>query len=246
MRRLPGILLATGATLIVIVALLISGLRLMLPKLNDYRPQLLAQVEKLSGVPVQMDFLQGSWETFGPQLEVRNLSVTLPKSDVHIERVTLALDVWQSLLHWRWQFRDLTFYQFRLDLNATLGGDREGDGLEPGKISDLMLRQLDHFDLRDSRISFLTPAGARADRHDVRCQLVVTDVTFRSLSQQDIRDYIATGEPMDKAGAYGIQGKGGCFVRTITGSYHAVVGLPLVETHELLSNFVALRDVRTG
>lgn len=89
-------------------------------------------------------------------------------------------------------------------------------------------------------------AVAIADRHDVRCQLVVTDVTFRSLSQQDIRDYIATGEPMDKAGAYGIQGKGGCFVRTITGSYHAVVGLPLVETDELLSNFVALRDVRTG
>ncbi|HAT4997504.1 TPA: septum formation inhibitor Maf [Serratia marcescens] len=89
-------------------------------------------------------------------------------------------------------------------------------------------------------------AVAIADRHYVRCQLVVTDVTFRSLSQQDIRDYIATGEPMDKAGAYGIQGKGGCFVRTITGSYHAVVGLPLVETHELLSNFVALRDVRTG
>ncbi|MGQ6313647.1 Maf family protein [Serratia sp. IR-2025] len=91
----------------------------------------------------------------------------------------------------------------------------------------------------------MTAVGV-ADRHDVRCQLVVTDVTFRSLSQQDIRDYIATGEPMDKAGAYGIQGKGGCFVRVITGSYHAVVGLPLVETHELLSNFVALRDVRTG
>ncbi|WP_431224823.1 Maf family protein [Serratia sp. L9] len=89
-------------------------------------------------------------------------------------------------------------------------------------------------------------AVAIADRQDVLCQLVVTDVTFRTLSQQDIRDYIATGEPMDKAGAYGIQGKGGCFVRTITGSYHAVMGLPLVETHELLSNFVALREVRTG
>ncbi|USQ49222.1 hypothetical protein NFX37_24990 [Serratia marcescens] len=162
MRRLPGILLATGATLIVIVALLISGLRLMLPKLNDYCPQLLAQVGEAVR-RVQMDFLQGSWETFGPQLEMRNLSATLPKSDVHIERVTLALDVWQSLLHWRWQFRDLTFYQFRLDLNATLGGDRQGEGLEPGKIGDLMLRQLDHFDLRDSRISFLTPAGARAE-----------------------------------------------------------------------------------
>jgi uncharacterized protein YhdP len=50
-RRLPGILLATGATLIVIVALLISGLRLALPELNNYRPQLLAKVESLSGVP---------------------------------------------------------------------------------------------------------------------------------------------------------------------------------------------------
>ncbi|MBH1931243.1 Maf family protein [Serratia rubidaea] len=89
-------------------------------------------------------------------------------------------------------------------------------------------------------------AVAIADRQDMMCQQVVTDVTFRTLSQQDIADYIATGEPMDKAGAYGIQGKGGCFVRTITGSYHAVMGLPLVETHELLSNFVALREVRTG
>lgn len=74
--------------------------------------------------------------------------------------------------------------------------------------------------------------------------MVVTDVTFRVLSQLEISDYIATGEPMDKAGAYGIQGKGGCFVRSITGSYHAVVGLPLVETHELLSHFIALRNVR--
>lgn len=164
MRRLPGILLATGATLIVIVALLISGLRLVLPKLNDYRPQLLAKAESLSGVPVQVDFMQGSWETFGPRLEMRNVRAALPKSNLHIERVTLALDVWQSLLHWRWQFRDLTFYQFQLDLNATLGGDdHQGSAIEPGRISDLLLRQLDHFDLRDSRISFLTPAGARAE-----------------------------------------------------------------------------------
>ena len=87
-------------------------------------------------------------------------------------------------------------------------------------------------------------AVSLADRQDVLSAMVVTDVTFRLLSQLEISDYIATGEPMDKAGAYGIQGKGGCFVRTITGSYHAVVGLPLVETHELLSNFIALRNVR--
>lgn len=74
--------------------------------------------------------------------------------------------------------------------------------------------------------------------------LVMTEVTFRSLSEQDIAGYIASGEPMDKAGAYGIQGLGGCFVKRINGSYHAVVGLPLMETAELLSNFHALRDGR--
>ncbi|WP_019212381.1 Maf family protein [Yersinia massiliensis] len=87
-------------------------------------------------------------------------------------------------------------------------------------------------------------AVSLADRQDVLSVMVVTDVTFRVLSPLEISKYIATGEPMDKAGAYGIQGKGGCFVRSITGSYHAVVGLPLVETHELLSHFIALRNVR--
>ncbi|AYA41130.1 septum formation inhibitor Maf [Xenorhabdus nematophila] len=73
-------------------------------------------------------------------------------------------------------------------------------------------------------------------------EVVITDVIFRQLSQREIQEYIATGEPMDKAGAYGIQGKGGCFVRKINGSYHAVVGLPLVETYELITRFLALAD----
>ncbi|GLR11186.1 septum formation inhibitor Maf [Mixta theicola] len=86
-------------------------------------------------------------------------------------------------------------------------------------------------------------AVALADRqHELDC-LVATDVTFRLLTPQDIRDYIASGEPMDKAGAYGIQGLGGNFVRKINGSYHAVVGLPLVETSELFSHFQSLREV---
>ncbi|GKW08320.1 MULTISPECIES: Maf family protein [Pectobacterium] len=87
-------------------------------------------------------------------------------------------------------------------------------------------------------------AVALADKDDVLSCLVITDVVFRPLSQQDIERYIASGEPMDKAGAYGIQGKGGCFVRSLNGSYYAVVGLPLVETYELFSNFAALRSAR--
>ncbi|WP_024527962.1 AsmA2 domain-containing protein YhdP [Serratia fonticola] len=166
MRRLPGILLATGAILIVVVALLISGLRLVLPELNHYRPQLLEKVQAIAGVPIEADFIQGSWETFGPTLEARNIRLALPTSTLQIERVTLALDVWQSLLHWRWQFRDLTFYQLQLDLDATLGGEgSNGNGLTPNGVSDLFLYQLDHFDLRNSRLSFLTPSGSRAEFH---------------------------------------------------------------------------------
>lgn len=63
----------------------------------------------------------------------------------------------------------------------------------------------------------------------------VTDVTFRSLASEEIQAYVASGEPMDKAGGYGIQGLGGIFVSELKGSYSAVVGLPLQETAELLA-----------
>lgn len=87
-------------------------------------------------------------------------------------------------------------------------------------------------------------AVALADAHQQLDCLVITDVTFRTLSAADIAAYVASGEPMDKAGAYGIQGLGGNFVRRINGSYHAVVGLPLVETAELLGHFQSLRELR--
>ncbi|WP_350313135.1 Maf-like protein [Dickeya fangzhongdai] len=87
-------------------------------------------------------------------------------------------------------------------------------------------------------------ALALADRRESVSARVVTEVQFRTLSDDEITQYIASGEPMDKAGAYGIQGKGGCFVKSIFGSYHAVVGLPLVETLELFTHFSARRKER--
>ena len=62
-------------------------------------------------------------------------------------------------------------------------------------------------------------------------------VALRRIAPAEIDAYWATGEPRDKAGGYGIQGIGGTFVRTVHGSYHAVVGLPLAETEELLTAF---------
>lgn len=64
---------------------------------------------------------------------------------------------------------------------------------------------------------------------------VSTDVRFRRLSESDIERYWQTGEPQDKAGGYGIQGKGALFVAGIHGSYSNVVGLPLLETQVLLT-----------
>lgn len=69
----------------------------------------------------------------------------------------------------------------------------------------------------------------------MRC--VETSVTFVSLDDDLIAEYLQTDEPWDKAGAYGIQGRAGTFVSGITGSYSAVVGLPLSETRELLAQF---------
>lgn len=65
--------------------------------------------------------------------------------------------------------------------------------------------------------------------------LSVSEVTFKSLSQAEIVAYWQTGEPHDKAGAYAIQGLGSVFIRSITGSFSGVMGLPLFETAQLLA-----------
>lgn len=69
---------------------------------------------------------------------------------------------------------------------------------------------------------------------EVRCLLNTTEVEMMQVPQAVLQDYIASGEPMDKAGAYGIQGRAGAWVVRIAGSYSGVMGLPLHETAQLL------------
>jgi septum formation protein len=64
--------------------------------------------------------------------------------------------------------------------------------------------------------------------------LSTSEVRFRQIDDEEIRHYVISGEPMDKAGAYGIQGRAGLFVEHISGSYSGVMGLPVCETGELL------------
>jgi len=65
----------------------------------------------------------------------------------------------------------------------------------------------------------------------------VSEVRFRAISEAEIRHYVQSGEPMDKAGAYGIQGRASMFIQEIRGSYSGIVGLPLCETSVLLKKF---------
>ncbi|MCF7971330.1 MAG: Maf family protein [Methylococcaceae bacterium] len=66
--------------------------------------------------------------------------------------------------------------------------------------------------------------------------LSVSNVTFRTLSEQEIINYWHTGEPADKAGAYAVQGLASIFIQSIQGSFSGIMGLPLFETAQILSN----------
>ncbi len=75
----------------------------------------------------------------------------------------------------------------------------------------------------------------QGDKHETR--VVTTAVTFRDITNEEITAYIKTREPMDKAGAYGIQGKASKFVSGIVGDYFNVVGLPVCTLSIMLKNF---------
>jgi len=107
-----------------------------------------------------------------------------------------------------------------------------GKPSDPGE-AEAMLRQLS-----GKQHEVMTGVCLRSAAKTV-CFHVSTDVLFRVLSDQEISAYVATGDPLDKAGAYAIQGGAAGMVRRIDGSYSNVVGLPLCEVLEVLDGFGA-------
>jgi septum formation protein len=106
--------------------------------------------------------------------------------------------------------------------------------------AQMLAKPLDRADalrmLRDlsGRTHQVYTAVALRHRRGCDARLSVSDVTMRALRDDEIAAYWETGEPADKAGAYGIQGKAAVFIERISGSYAGIVGLPLFETGELL------------
>ncbi len=91
-----------------------------------------------------------------------------------------------------------------------------------------MLRQLAG---RPHQVLTAVAVGSRGETHQA---LSRSTVRFKALTDDDIERYVATGEPMGKAGAYGIQGLAGLWVQGISGSYTGIVGLPAFETAKVL------------
>jgi len=98
--------------------------------------------------------------------------------------------------------------------------------------------------LSGKRHEVLTAVALRYD-DELETAISVSEVQFRELAPEEIRDYVATGEPDDKAGAYAIQGRAALFVAEIRGSQSGIVGLPLYETAQLLQKLGARRERRS-
>lgn len=124
----------------------------------------------------------------------------------------------------------------RLLVRPVLSADTtlEVDGEIIGKPQDAAdaARILARLSGRSHRV--LTAIAVAAEGRPLEQALSISTVTFRDLSSDEIERYVATGEPLDKAGAYGIQGRAGIFVARLDGSYTGVMGLPVHETALLL------------
>lgn len=104
---------------------------------------------------------------------------------------------------------------------------------KPQDVADAvrMLRELSD----GTHLVYSALAAVRAGQEESLLQ--TSAVSFRAISGREIDEYVASGEPFGKAGAYAIQGRAAAFVKELRGSYTGVMGLPLFETCELLSRF---------
>lgn len=117
------------------------------------------------------------------------------------------------------------------DTVVTFHGDILGKPADEAAALATLLRLQGHEHRVETGVAVVGPSGEEA------ADVVGADVRFRSFDRQLAEAYVATGEPMDKAGAYGVQGFGAALVESIRGDYFAVMGLPVSRLVLLLEEF---------
>lgn len=148
--------------------------------------------------------------------------------DQYVQRVARAKAVFGAALLAR---RPLVVHPvLAADTTLDLDGEIIGKPKDEADAADILARL-------SGRSHRVLTAVAMAKYERVEHCLSVSEVRFRALSTKEIGRYVRSGEPMDKAGAYGIQGRAAVFIEEIRGSHSGIVGLPLCETALLLRDF---------
>ena len=161
-------------------------------------------------------------------VKIANINETIladENPEQHVKRLAFekANAIWNSLSE------STRLPVLAADTVVCLDGEILGKPIDQASAA-LMLRSLSG---REHQI--FTGIALISERHSVCVN--VSNVRFRELTQTEIEEYWATGEPEDKAGGYAIQGRAATFVSHLSGSYSGVVGLPLYETAQLLSEY---------
>jgi septum formation protein len=194
------------------------------------RRELLAQI----GVRFHLLLFRDKPET-DPELDEAPLGSETPLT--YVERVARA----KALAGWK------RLEQRNLPRAAVLAADTTValDGRILGKPANRRESAEMLAALSGTRHQVLTAVAVKHESQ-FECVLQSSDVEFKSLSAGEIRQYVATGECDDKAGAYAIQGRAAQFVVELRGSFSGVMGLPLYETAQLLERMGAQHERRGG
>ncbi|AUL99046.1 septum formation inhibitor Maf [Zoogloeaceae bacteirum Par-f-2] len=184
--------------------------------------------ELLRQIGVRFDVLAFRGSERGEDADVDEAPIDGETAERYVERLALTkAEAGMRRLLWR-----------RLPRQPVLAADTtlEMDGRIIGKPAspEDAVRILRSLSARSHRV--LT-AVAVTDGERTRRALSISQVRFRAIDEAELYRYVATGEPLDKAGAYGIQGRAAVFVEHICGSYTGIMGLPLYETAQLLQDF---------
>ena len=167
-----------------------------------------------------------SLATLPLDIDETRLAHEAPRDYVQRLAQTKAAVGWQRLMSEQRPLRPL----LAADTTVVIGNDILGKPQDAVDARGMLQR------LSERRHQVFTAVAVQFEQR-LETVTSVSEVRFAKLSMADIDGYIATGEPFDKAGAYGIQGIAGAFVAGLNGSFTGVMGLPVYETAQLLARF---------